>query len=289
MERARDIATVAHHWANGIGEQAKASNLFFEQANIYSYGYHFLIAKHVTNNRNENAVLITERTYSKSTTYHVTLVRQASRHIQQISVPDPELSAVRLFEKWYGQIKDIADALNNARKPEKHLLDIRAVYSRAKRYADFFGYEIPEMLQKAGEIENIDQYHEALQKETELRKAQAEREKAEALRIQKVNLKRWRRFQTNFITTTDGYDYLRFNPSKERIETSQRVEIPLTIGRQFYAVVLETIANGGCKDCPQKLMELYEVLEINGQFIRVGCHKISLKEIKIFAKQRGWS
>ncbi|MCC8423560.1 hypothetical protein [Mucilaginibacter sp. UR6-11] len=288
MERARDIATVAHHWANGIGEQARASNLFFEQENIYSYGYHFLIAKHVYNDSGGHAILITQKKYSKSTSAHVTLVRQASRHIQQISVPNPEWPAAELFEKWYSIIKGIAGGLNNSRKPEKDILEIQAIFSEAKNYADFFGYEIPEILQQAGKIKNLGQYQEVIQKETQLRKAQAKREKAEALRIQNVNLKRWRRFQTNYITTADGYDYLRYDKATERIETTQRVEIPLVVGKQFYSVVLATIANGGCKNCPDKLMNLYDVLEINARFIRVGCHKINLKEIKSFAKQQGW-
>jgi len=162
------------------------------------------------------------------------------------------------------------------------------VFAEAKRYADFFGYEMPEVLVRAGKIENLEAYHEVLQKERELRKAQAMREQAEALRFQKNNLKRWRAFQTNYITTADGFDYLRFNQATERIETSQRVEVPVAVGKQFYAVVLSVIAQGGCKNCPQMLMDRYKVFEINAKFIRVGCHKISLKEIKSLAKKRGW-
>jgi hypothetical protein len=288
MERVKDIATVAHHWANGIEESGKASNLFFEQENIYSYGYHFLIAKHVYNGTGGHAVLITQKKYSKSTSAQVTLVRQASRHIRQLSVHDPDWPAEELFDKWYSIIKGIAGGLINARKPEKSILEIQAVFSEAKSYADFFGYEIPEVLQKAGQVENMSQYREVIQRETELRKAQAKREQAVALRIQKINLKRWRAFDANHITTADGYDYLRFNKTTERLETTQRVEIPVAVGRQFHAVVLDTIAKGGCTDCKLRLMDRYDVLAINKNFIQVGCHKISLKEIKSFAKKQGW-
>ena len=289
MERAKDIATVAHYWANGIGTQARASNLFFEKENIYSYGYHFLIARHVYNGTGGHAILITQKKHSKSTSAHVTLVRQASRHIQQISVPNPDWPSDELFEKWYSRIKGIAGGLNNSRKPEKDILEIQSVFGEAKRYADFFGYEIPEVLLRAGEIENLDGYREVLEKEKQFRKAQAKREQAEALRIQKINLKRWREFITDHITTADGFDYLRFNEAKQRIETTQRVEIPFEIGKQFHTVVMSTIEQGGCKNCGQKLMDRYDVLEINGKFIRVGCHKISIKEIKSFTKKMQWS
>jgi hypothetical protein len=288
MERVKDIATVAHYWANRIGNKAQASNLFFEGDDIYSYGHHFLIARHVTNDVGAEAVLFTCRTYSTSTSAHINLVRQASRHLHLIYVPDPELPKDELFEKWYSKIKGIADLLTNARKLEKYILDIQAVFAGAKRYADFFGYQIPEVLQKAGEIENSGQYREVLQKEIELRKAQAKREQGEALRTQKINLKRWRAFETNDIPTADGFDYLRFNHTTERIETTQRVEIPCEVGKQFNKVVLSVIAQGGCEGCPRKLMDRYPVLEIKTKFIRVGCHKLSLKEIKSFTKKMKW-
>ncbi len=289
MNRAVDIATVAHLWANHNGTSAKSSNLFFEGENIYSYGRHFLIAKHVYNDAGEHAVLFTKRTYSKSTTTHLNIVKNASRHLDLIYVPDPELPKDELFDKWYNQIKGIAGSLNNARKPEKYILDIQYVFGEAKRYADFFGYQIPEVLLKAGEIENLGQYHEVLQKENELRKAQAKREQAEALRIQKILLKRWRDFENNYVTTADGFDYLRFNKTSHRVETTQRVEIPVEVAKQFYRVVLAVIEQGGCKNCDMMLMDKWKVLEINDKFIRVGCHKISLKEIKSFTKKMQWS
>ena len=165
MERVKDIATVAHNWANGIGESARASNLFFEERNIYSYGYHFLIAKHVYSANGGHAVLITQKTYSKSTTAQVNLVRQASRHIPQLFVPNPEWPAEELFDKWYSRIKAIAGGLDNARKPEKCILDIQAIYAEAKKYADFFGYEVPEVLAEAGLLRQYEsvmtQAHEA--------------------------------------------------------------------------------------------------------------------------------
>src|SRR6185437_15270327 len=128
MKSVKDIATVAHHWANSVGQEAKASNLFFEEECIYSYGRHFLIARHVCNEEGEHAVLFTRRTYSKSTSAHITLVRQASRHLDLIYVPDPELPNDELFEKWYHQIKGIAGSLGNARRPEKYILDIQSTF-----------------------------------------------------------------------------------------------------------------------------------------------------------------
>ena len=38
---------VCHYWANKIQNSGKSSNMFFEDGIIYSYGYHFPIAKHI--------------------------------------------------------------------------------------------------------------------------------------------------------------------------------------------------------------------------------------------------
>ena len=101
-------------------------------------------------------------------------------------------------------------------------------------------------------------------------------------------LKEWRKFKAGRIYTADGFDYLRFNPKTGRVETSQRVEIPEPVARRFYAFVLDTISGGGCSNCNMKLMDMYEVIDINKEYIRVGCHKISLKEIRSFTKKLNW-
>jgi len=288
MKRVKDIYAVAHHWANRIGEGARASNLFFEGENIYSYGHHFLIAKHVVNARGERAVLFTGRTYSRSTSAQVTIVRRASSHLNRLDVPDPDLGAEELFEKWYREIKGIADALSGARKPQKYTAQIQAVLEEAKRYADFFGYELPGVLVKAGEIQNPEQYLDLLQQERELQKVQEKRVQAEALRFQKWRLKCWRKFEVDHVSTADGFDYLRFNKANQKIETTQKVEFSLAAGRQLYGLVLAIIEKGGCIHCGETFLGRYSVTEINDKFIRVGCHKVALTEIKSFAKQRGW-
>lgn len=288
MESVSDIYAVAHHWANRIGEGAKASNLFFEQEKIYSYGRHFLIAKHVYNEHGGHAVLLTERTYSRSTSAHVNIVRRASSHLHLLNVPDPDLPAEELFEKWYNRIKGIAGALDNARKPQKYLLDIQAVFERAKHYADFYGFAMPEILIKAAEIQNTAQYFELLQQERELRKAQEKKAQADALKVQRLKLKIWRKFGIDYLPAADGFDYLRFNKEKQSIETSQKVEFPLAAGHQLYGLVLATLKKGGCRGCRESFLGRYSISQINKRFIRVGCHKVSLTEIQSFAKKQGW-
>jgi len=65
---------LAQLWAQQTVKEAKGSNFFFEGRTIYSYGYHFPIARIDPENK---VVTITIATYSVSTARHKSLVRQA--------------------------------------------------------------------------------------------------------------------------------------------------------------------------------------------------------------------
>ncbi|MFS2185666.1 hypothetical protein ACCC92_03270 [Mucilaginibacter sp. Mucisp84] len=290
MKTVVDKHTVAHLWANQEQDHARTptGNLYFNARGIFSYGSHFMIARHVENAEGVRAILMTKRTYSNTTNGQINIVKSAARHIKQLLVPDPDESRADLFEKWYTEIRHIADKLANARKPEKYVFLIEQVIHEVKAYAAFFTCEIPEYLLAAGEIKDNAQYTEVLKKEAERRRLQEEKEHQERLRLLKIRLKEWRAFKINTIKIYGSYDFLRFNKTANRVETSQRVEIPAEIAKNFYNLILETIAKGGCDHCNMMLMERYQVTEINKHHIKVGCHKISIKEIKSFSKKLGW-
>lgn len=290
MRRVVDKHEVAHLWANQLQDDARtpSGNLYFNHNGIFSYGSHFLIACHVENSRGEKAILVTKRTYSNTTNAQINIVRSASRHIKQLFVPDPDENKGELFEKWYLEIKHVADKLANARKPEKYVLQIRGIINEVKAYAEFFDCEIPEYLLLGVDIEDNAQYAEVVKKEAELRKAQQEKEHQENVQRLKKRLKDWRAFKTPYIKIYGSYDFLRLNKTTNRVETSQRVELPAEIARNFYKLILETIAEGGCTNCNMVLMDRYNVIEINKNFIKVGCHQISIAEIKTLTKKLGW-
>lgn len=290
MKRVVDKHTVAHLWANKIQDDARTptGNLYFRDREIWSYGSHFLIAKHVENLVGEHAVLITKRNYSVTTSQHVTIVKYASRHIPQILVPDPDQSSDRLFDHWLAEIKELADKLNHARKPEKYVLQIQQVYQQAEQYASFFDLELPQYLIEAGQIQNFEQYNEVVRRESELRSLQEAQAQKLRLAKQAQDLRLWKAFKIRTVSLQDGYDYLRFHTVDHIVETSQRVFIPAEIARKFYAYILEALATGGCQNCDMRLMDRYQVSEINHDFIRVGCHQIKIKEIKAFIKKQGW-
>jgi hypothetical protein len=281
---------IAHEWAHDSDGKriGAAANVLYANSCIYSYGSHFMIARHVRNDDGERAVLFTERTYSQTTAKHISAVENAVSHLNLIFVPDPALSKEELFDIWHVQMVNIARHLEGAKRPGKYILQIQTVYNSAKKYADFFCYSLPATIEDMGKVSDMQKFQAHLAAEkvaNELAEVQ-KRKKAEKLHRQK--LKAWRDFEITNFYGRDGWDYLRYNIRAGVIETTQQVNIPLETGKAFFEVVKDTIPKGGCIDCGMLFMNEYPVLDINKLFIRVGCHKISFKEINLFAGKQGW-
>lgn len=70
---------VPHLWAHKTqsGARNQHGNLFFSGDTIYSYGYHFPIARHVVSPKGKPGILITDKTWSNTTSGHVWAVHRA--------------------------------------------------------------------------------------------------------------------------------------------------------------------------------------------------------------------
>lgn len=76
---------VAHFWANQSKPSAKGSHFFYEGDTIYSYGYHFPIARLITNPVNKKrAYLYNSGRYSQTTSKHQFYVMSAAYHLECI-------------------------------------------------------------------------------------------------------------------------------------------------------------------------------------------------------------
>lgn len=283
MKKVVDAANVAHLWANKIQDEARTpnSNMYFEGSEIYSYGRHFLIAKFVTNSQGKEVVLMTDRTYSNTTSKQQHLTRMVARHLDVIHCPDAMDSKADNFKAWLNEITVIAHNLKGARKPEKYLAQIDQVYNKVKIYAEFWGVEIPAEITEFNKLGDGKAYGEILKQKAEADKAKKDAKLAEVLT-------NWRNFEfTGYFNNHTGYDFLRFNEAENRVETSQQIQIPADIAKTFYNLVLSIIDKGGCDNCNERLL-YYQVKKINSKFIEVGCHKIEIKEIKALTTKLGW-
>ena len=288
MKKVVTPQTVAHLWANQEQSEARtpgSGNLFFNGNPIYSYGHHFEIARHVINTKGEKAVLFTTRTYSNTTSGHISIVRSASSHLDRIYVPAKDLSDPESnFNCWLSLMENTASGLVKAKKPEIYTDKIQGYFKAAERFAAFFGYEIPQSLIEASTIANKKQYveftsakNERIERDNKIKAERLEKELKEAVKL-------WHGGKN--VRISGEYSYLRIN--NDTLQTSQGININFNTAKSFYATVLKIISKGGCKTCNMRFMERYDVLEINAKFIRVGCHKIEVKEIKSIAKKLNW-
>lgn len=274
MKRVHTPDNVAHLWANQHQEDARTptNNLYFRGTEIYSYGSHFCIAKHV-----EGAVLFTEREYSNTTSKHKSIVRNACSHKNIVYCYNPLGSHEQNFQAWRNECEGYIEKLAKARKPEKYIQELEGVKYRAERYANLFEITVPETLIRAWVItdkQEVVAYMEA--------KAEAiAKEKARKLRLakkkHKEEVQKWKNFETYRLYSRGEYDLLRYNKENKRFQTSQGVEIPLAIGLGVY----KRLANS---EAVEKILE-FEVKEITKKYIVVGCHKVEMKEIEEIIKQ----
>ena len=291
MKKVVNKHTVAHLFANQLQDEARTptGNLFFEGDNIYSYGKHFKIAKHVTNDQGEKTLLFTERRYSNTTSKHISVVWRACRHLNIIQVSSlDEYSSAGIFNIWTSEAQEIVQKLAKAKKPEIYLNQLAALKLRVCKYCSFMSLAAPNKIQDLLNIESNGQFSglaasrlQAIKDENK-RKVDLEKENL------KEDLEKFWNFEVTYLSNPGGFDYLRYNSETNRVETSQRVEIPAEIAKKFYKIVLETIAKGGCSNCGIRLMDQYQVKEINKKFIRVGCHKIEILEIKRLTTSLNW-
>jgi hypothetical protein len=275
---------VAHYFANKLQENARNSGrtLFFENKIIYSYGYHFPIAKHY-----ENFVLFTTRGYSNTTAKHISLVRSACSHLNKVFAPYIDGSHERNFEIWKRNIETNINSMKTARKPEKYFSNIEQIKNEAQRYCEALKVKPTKELKKLLNItfENA----EALsKKQAEEEKKKTEIIKTKGKKIFNKYLSLWRSGQSmeaireqienkdytimNKYISLNDYTYLRVYNNE--LETSKGIKMPVDIAKRYLNAFINNAINKG-----DKILN-YTVNEVNKNGIKIGCHNINIEQIE---------
>lgn len=254
---------LAHTYANQSQNSGRSSSMFFEGSTIYSYGYHFPIARIITNEQGQEALLFTTRGYSNTTGKHISIVSAATRQYKKIFCNNPKGSHDENFKAWLSSSETIAKNLINARKPEKYLTEIAYNKRQAEQYCEFFGIDIPENLQNVFNISNKQEYLSLYEKQIEFEKQEQKRRLREQKAQFKEQFKKWINYETDRLYTNYKYDFLRIK--ENRIETTQAVQIPIEIAKRLYL----SIKNGSLS-VGDKILN-YSVDKIGAE-IKIGCH-----------------
>ena len=281
----KNISETAHFWANNIQPSGKASNLFFENNIIYSYWYHFPIAKHIK----DNIILFTSEDYSVSTSKHKNEVLHAIPHNKKIfTVPRVNIyddrNNIGLHTdniKYY--ISEIKHNLNISNRAWKYKAEyLRQSLSLKNQLSDYLKifkvksklpYSIKKQLKNILNTDNAE-ILEIIQaeniKQAEIKK-QNELKQAEKL---KKLLPDWRNNKIYSLPYSKT-QYLRLNDN--RIETSLRVKISIETFKKYYTMLKNNISLIG------ENIDNYKVLKQTNNLLTIGCHKISINEINYIA------
>lgn len=291
-----DYQACAHAfaWASKHEKGENYGNrMFFENDTIYSYGYHFIIAKKVRDkNGNVDHVLFNSSSWSVTTSKQQGAVRQAIRHQKIIEYPfesynsSQKIDVVKTAKQFEVEIFDIADKLTRARSEyviedykreifrKIESIDYLASFHRVKSKlpVTFKNYiALKDDSEKLLEVLGVKSTQFKARKKRERTKAEKAKIKKQAEEIQK-----WRNGELNRIYLNGSHDILRIGKNGQ-IETSQGISIELPEAKRLLRLVDLKKAIGE-KVCTSSGSE-YPITKCNGIF-SAGCHNIKIDEIE---------
>lgn len=276
---------IAHIWANQLEYRGQQGNLFFAGKTIYSYGYHFPIAKHI----DYKTVLITTRGYSISTSKHISLVRSAISHKDLIFCYNPTGSHEQNINSFITDITNEAMKLIKATKPEKYLLEIDYLKNRLNKYLEYFNLKLnKEQLGKI-DIKSKEDFTEKIK----IEKAKIEKKEksliAKGKKLYPVYVHNFRNgLKQDFTTLESQYlgkyimsigNPVLFKIKDNEIESTKGVKIPINIAKRY----INKFLNNELRILDQILN--YTILKVDKNSLVVGCHNIYKTEIDFLNTQ----
>lgn len=282
MKKVFNNSDLAHKYANQSQFEGRNSNgsMFFRDKIIYSYGHHFPIAKIVTNEQGNEAMLFTFRTYSNTTSKQVTIVRSATRQYHKIYCYNPDFNYSDNFKQWLTMAETQANKLEKAKKPEIYLTELARISEQVAKYAEFFGIEIPETLKAVLSIKDKNENLQYMTKKAALLKIEKAQKEKEQKREFKEQINKWFNNETQRIYTRYKFDFLRIN--NNRVETTQAVQIPIEIAKRLHQKIVTNTLQVG-----EQILN-YKINQVDN-IIKIGCHAFTRKYLVQFGNklQRG--
>jgi hypothetical protein len=294
---------VAHCWAQRTQSEGRSHNCFFENDTIYSYGYHFPMARFA----DKNTVLVTTRTYSPTTAKHIHEVKSAIRaeykqyHVCNVKAQHHKEDHVKNIELVLAECDALYTlAAKAVKKTSDYLSQAEKLIENVKEYSKHFkvGYRF-----KA--VPNLEVIKDRLKKQaaaTKIRKAKENQEKietqnrflADILPLWKANKpymiddrevrldKFFRLFDRQFLRIEKR------NKDSVIVGTSLEVKLPVKAGGKMLDYVEKLVAD--CKECiatktPKTMFDYqlgaYRINSIdNLGTVTVGCHTLPWSEIE---------
>lgn len=307
-----DYEACAHAFAHDHYESGYnyGNRMFFEDNTMYSYGYHYIIAKKVKN----NLVLFNAYGNSATTNKQRWIVRRALSHFDSMEVVN--------FGSGKEAHKDnlnyyFSEATQGAKKQKRaktinYIPDVLNALRDAKKYAELF--RCKSLLTKSQkDLLEIEDEQELLIKVIGSHEAVQKAEKAKRTRAHKADLKRQEEAKVKWLAGDpkisahqfrhDGDDLLRivnlplktYDKNSERedfVQTSQGITVPIDEAKRVFIFIAKLKNNGEFWKRNGKTFEINKSYQMdyvceNGD-IQAGCHKIRWEQIEKIAKSQNW-
>lgn len=276
---------VAHFWANKVQYEGQASNLFFRDDIIFSYGERFPIARWV----GDQTVLFTTRGHSPTTSCHKALVRRALPLDTRVIECSDVLARTQTehegnLKVMRDEIAELDDKVQRARQRRAmHLGQLVALIHNHNEYVAHFsvGGQISVDADVVAEAARLQAEAEAAVVELQRKQEERNREKVEA----------WLRGETSSCPHTLR-PLLRLLPPYTRVETSWGAEVLIGDALKLWPLITAVKTRGTETYIPDHISVAtvgayrMERIESNGD-IHIGCHRIEYSEIERIARQLG--
>lgn len=292
MRTVVDKQQVAHFWANQTQSHARTSTgaMFFEGPSIYSYGYHFEIAR-IVEHRGKKCVLFTTRDYSTTTAAHKRIVRQACSHLDVIYVDLRDLGGtpgklLATMRERYKEAMRIAAAIPK-RAPVRRaraFSHAESIAANGDRVAEFFGL--------TGRIKRLNEDEAAASIKAEERRqaAVARKRDAEIAARFAENLPKWLAGEENYLPSHSN-TYFRFIADGEEIQTSHGARFHTKDGKRAYKILKALHKAGKTFQANGEKIPVgpwqVDSMDEHGN-VKAGCHFIEWTVIEEFAQKAGW-
>jgi hypothetical protein len=267
---------LAHVWANQLQESGRASSMFFEGPVIYSYGYHYEIARFIDAPNGQKFCFVNANGYSNSTAKHTSHVINAIPD----GIPTFRVPFVRNSQGVNNKISlETLPAVID--KIKENITDLLAKQVKARTDFRYF-VDASNLLDDANEIcqafnifplclVDFPLWSKAREKSVLIRETQNQREeqkRANQLQKDLENLDKWLNNEYNG-TLYNLPVYFRLISDGKMVQTSRGAVVS-----KDAAVLLYKRATNGLNIRGEKI-EGFSVLENNPDTIKIGCHAIN--------------
>ena len=286
MRKVVKSSEVPHLWANKAQSEARGGNIWFRDSTIYSYGEHFPIARFVSNDRGEEAILFTCDSYSKTTAQHIGAVRYAippGIPVFKVSLNsrNPNTGYVKSYQHRIAEMNKLVAGSKGAR--DRRRAELATLVEQANAYCEFFA--LPDRFAQISDAE-LAELQASVTAEKKVEREATKRKRAEIAAHNAEIIAKWLEGQSVRLPYSLDRVYLRVEGTE--VVSSRGARFPVAHARRGLALVRRCMATGEAYHRNGHTLHLgpYAIDEIkpNGD-VKAGCHVVKYSEIERIAPQ----